>query len=230
MQHVRNRSVREAVYRGYLMRASEFSSAVDGSDGLNNTPIIERLLEIRAETSKLLGYKNFGELSLSTKMAGSIPEVMDMITNLRSASIAAATKDLSEVEDHAINVCGFKPTSSKRIANGECALELWDIAFYTERLREAKYGYKEEELKVYFALDNVLPGLFTLAQKLFGIVIESVPTTVNPGVTAMVGNESVVEVWHKDVKFFTVKDAKTKDVIAAFYLDPYSRPENKNGE
>jgi len=247
MQHIKNSSIREAVYRAYLSRASEFSppkpvstdAAPDaGADPLessyNNTPIIERLLQIRYDMARMLGYNNYAELSLSTKMAGSIPVVMDMYKELLDASLSAAKSDLTEVETFAIEQCGFKPTTTSRISTGgKCALELWDIPFYTERLREAKYGFKEEELKVYFALDNVLVGLFSLAERLFGVRIESVPTVYSESSDTSDCSENtnagVVEVWDKDVKFFTIKDSKNDSMIASFYLDPYSRPENKNG-
>ena len=176
--------------------------------------IIERLLQIRNETSRMLGYENYAQQSLATKMAGNVATVMKMIQELRSASYDAACKDLNDVTEFALKNCGF---TGKQ-------LELWDLAYYSERLREAKYGFKEEELKVYFALNNVLTGLFSLAERLFDICIERLETT-----TEVSTDTSIVEVWHKDVQFFTIKDKQTNKVIAAFYLDPYSRPENKNG-
>ena len=219
MQHIKSPTVREAVYKGYLSRASSVEALKPGDSPLDNSPIIERLLQIRSETSRMLGYDNYAQQSLATKMAGDVPTVLGMIKELRAASYGAAQKDLQEVTEFAVKNCGF---TGKQ-------LELWDLAYYSERLREAKYGFKEEELKVYFALGNVLPGLFSLAERLFDIVIESVPTSTSTSTAASAADPAVVSVWHKDVQFFTIRDKQSRELIAAFYLDPYSRPENKNG-
>ena len=98
-------------------------------------------------------------------------------------------------------------------------LQLWDIPYWSERFREHSYNYKEEELREYFALPNVLKGLFQLANRLFNIEIDEVATT----------GPDAVQLWNNDVRFFNIKDATTGQYIASFYLDPYSRPSEKRG-
>lgn len=137
MQHIPSSEIREAAYRAYVARASGESS--DRDEKLNNTPIISRILQIKQETSRMLGYQNFAEKSLATKMAEDVDEVHSMIHQLREASVGAARQDLREVEAFAKEHCGFPASKS---------LALWDFSFYSERLRESRYGYKEEDLKV----------------------------------------------------------------------------------
>jgi len=143
MQHVPTSSIREAAYRAYVARASDESS--DGDAKLNNTPVIARILQIKEETSRMLGYSHYAEKSLASKMAADTEEVHTMIRQLRDASVDAAKQDLKEVEGYAKDHCGFPASQS---------LALWDFSFYSERLREARYGYKEEDLKVRLSNHN----------------------------------------------------------------------------
>jgi oligopeptidase A len=94
-------------------------------------------------------------------------------------------------------------------------LNLWDVAYYSERLREKDYEFQEEELRPYFALPNVLDGLFSLAERLFNVKI--------------VAADGTAQVWHPDVRFFNIIDKSNNEYIASFYLDPYSRPGEKRG-
>jgi len=152
MQHMKDRTVREQLYRAYVTRASNGDK--------DNAPIIQRILQLKSETSKLLGFSSFAERSLSAKMAPNANAVLELIEMLREKSMPAAKRELAELQTFAKS-CGL-----------ESELQLWDIAFYSERLREAQYEFEEETLRPYFALPNVLDGLFSLCNRLFGITIE----------------------------------------------------------
>lgn len=192
MTHCENRELREEVYRAFLSRAS--------SGEVDNTPIIERTLALRQEQAKLLGYDNYAEVSMASKMA-TLVAAEGLLEELRAASWDAAVRDLSEVQEFA-KAHGFE---------GE--LRHWDISFWAERLREERYAITDEELRPYFALPAVLDGLFGLANKLFGVTIEAA--------------DGEVPVWNKNVRFFAVKSGGQPK--AHFYFDPYSRPSEKRG-
>ena len=139
MQHSRRRELREKMYRAYVTRAS--------SGPLDNTPLIQKILALRDEKAKLLGFKTFAELSLAKKMAPSVSSVEEMFETLRRASRSAAEKELDEIR-------GLAADSGVREQ-----LINWDIAFWSERLRERKFQYTEEELRPYFPLESVLRGI-----------------------------------------------------------------------
>jgi oligopeptidase A len=161
-------------------------------------------LALRAEEADLLGYGSYAELSLASKMAPDVHAVTRLLESLRGASFDAAHEDLANLEAFA----------AERGADEAGNLELWDIAFWAQRLREERYAYNEEELRPYFPLPRVLEGLFALTQRLFGV-------TVLPA-------DGQAEVWHPDVRFFRVVDGAGEE-LAAFFLDPYSRPGEKRG-
>ena len=173
------------------------------SSGENdNAPLIARILSFRREEARLLGFASFAELSLATKMAPDVAAVEKLQEELRRASYSAAQRELEELRAFAR-------------AHGQAEpLVHWDVAFWAERLREERYAYSEEDLRPYFPLPRVLDGLFGLAQRLFGVRIRAA--------------DGEAPVWHADVRFFRVDD-EAGEPLAAFYLDPYSRPAEKRG-
>lgn len=196
MQHSKRRDLREKLYRAFISRASE--------GDLDNSPLIERILELRAEKTKILGFNNFAELSLARKMAPSVEAIEQLLEELRVASYDAAQQDLAELKEYA---------QSKGAAEADNLMH-WDTMYWSERQREEKYGLNEEELRPYFPLPQVLNGLFGLAKRIFGVTI-----------TAADGQAPV---WHEDVRYFQIAD-DSGTAIAYFYLDPYSRPAEKRG-
>ncbi|XP_061336893.1 probable cytosolic oligopeptidase A [Gastrolobium bilobum] len=154
MQHARNRSLREEVYRAYIARAS--------SGDLDNTEIIEQILKLRLEKAKLLNYNNYAEVSMATKMA-TVDKAEELLEKLRRASWDAAVQDIEDL----------KIFSRSQGALEADDLKHWDISFWSERLRESKYDINEEELRPFFSLPKVMDGLFSLAKTLFGIEIEA---------------------------------------------------------
>jgi oligopeptidase A len=194
LEHGVHRGLREQLYRAHLRRASEGE--------LDNAPLIERILALRAEEAALLRYASYAEMSLASKMAPDVATVERLLEQLRSASRGAAEDDLRELREFAGE-------------RGETAeLAHWDIAFWAQRLREARFAYSEEELRPYFPLPHVLDGLFALVERLFDVRV--------------VAADGETPVWHPDVRFFRVLDGGG-EAVAAFYLDPYSRPADKRG-
>jgi len=196
MQHSRRRDLREQVYRAHITRAS--------SGAYDNRKSIDQILELRDEMAHILGYSTFAELSLARKMAPSVEAVYALMEGLRQASYDRATAELDQL---------------RRFAKAQGAAEAdhlahWDIAFWSERIREQNYGLKDEELRPYFPLPQVLEGLFALANRIFAI-------TILPA-------DGQAPVWHPDVRYFQVLNSQQAP-IAHFYLDPYSRPAEKSG-
>ncbi len=187
--------------RENLYRASIVRASAGPHD---NQPLIEATLRLRREQAVLLGYASFGSLSLSRKMAGNVAAVETLMDELRRASLPRAREELAEL------------TAFARSESGDprLTLALWDLAFWAERLRERRYAYNDEELRPFFALPRVLDGLFAVAKRLFGVTI--------------VAADGEVPIWHPDVRFFRVRD-EAGAPVAAFYLDPYSRPADKRG-
>lgn len=195
MQYASCRPLREKLYHAYNIRASEFSPA-----GKDNLPIINRLLELRAKEASLLGYKNYAEVSLVRKMADSPEQVISFLRDLAAKAKPAAEKDMRELFDFGQNELGFTE------------IKPWDLTFISEKLREAKFSYSEQEVKKYFTEPAVLKGMFGLVEKMFSIRIK----------------EKKVPVWHDGVRFYTIEDQKGKE-IAGFYTDLYARSGKRGG-
>jgi oligopeptidase A len=200
MQHSTRRNLREQLYRGFISRASE--------GDLDNAPLITRILELRQLQAKLLGFSDYASLSLASKMAPDVNSIETLLEELRQASYGAAVQDLEDLQQFA-NQKGF-----------EGKLQHWDTTFWAERLREEQFDLNEEALRPYFPLPQVLEGLFGLVRRLFGV-----------NVRAADGEASI---WQEDVRYFAIEqpgklDDRNGEVIAYFYLDPYSRPAEKRG-
>ena len=202
LQYADNRDLREQMYRAYATRASEFDSQA-GSDR-DNMPLIKEILELRREAAQLLGYENYAEVSLATKMATSPQQVLDFLRKLASKARPYAERDLQALRQFA----------AKRLNLPK--LEAWDLAYVSEKLRQERYAFSDQEVKQYFQEDKVLAGMFKLVEKLYGIKIVSVTASRN------------IQRWHPDVKFFDIHDADGQ-LIGQFYLDLYARPTKRGG-
>lgn len=201
MQYSENRSLRRLMYEAYVTRASELAPQYsNGKLDWDNTQNMLEQLKLRDEEARMLGFKNYAALSLAPKMASSVEEVDSFLTNFAQKAKPFALKDWGELSEFA---------KSELSIDG---LEPWDIAFASERLKQERYAFSENELKQYFPLPKVLEGLFGVIQTLFGVKIESadLPT------------------WHADVQSFSVKNAENQ-IVAYFYLDPYARPGKRGG-
>ncbi len=194
MQHCRNRGLREQLYRAFISRASK------GQE--NNGLLIPRILRLRTELAGLLGYDSYAQLSLASKMAPDLATIRTMFARLEEAAREPAAQELDQLRGLASESGQTEP------------LALWDLAFWSERLRENLYDYSDDEIRPYFPLPRVLEGLFSLTERLFGVRIEAA--------------DGEAPLWHCDVRYFRVLD-QAGEVLAHFYLDPYSRPETKRG-
>ena len=170
----------------------------------DNTPLLDRILRLRREQAALLGFASYAAMSLHSKMAPDVAAVERLLGELREASWDAALRDLDDL----------RALAREDGAAEADDLKNWDAAFWAERLRERRYAYSDEALRPYFPLPRVLDGLFALAGRLFDVRVRAA--------------DGEAPVWHPDVRFFRVEDAHGAPV-AAFYLDPYSRPAEKRG-
>jgi len=198
MTYCENRELREEMYRAFATRASEQGPNAGKWD---NTAIMEEILTLRVELAKLLGFERYTDRSLATKMAENPQQVLDFLENLAARSKPQGEKELAELQEFCKTQ--FNVT----------ALEPWDIAFYSEKQKQALYAINDEELRPYFPENRVLSGLFELVKRIFNIrAVERFD----------------VDTYHKDVRFFDLID-ETDEVRGSFYLDLYAREHKRGG-
>ncbi|WP_263081456.1 oligopeptidase A [Endozoicomonas sp. Mp262] len=196
MTYCDNRALRQEVYTAYSTRASD--QGPDGSK-FDNSEKINEILKLRHQLAGLLGFKNYAEYSLATKMADDPGQVMAFLEDLARRSKPQAEQELAELQAFAKDECGLE------------LLQAWDIGYYSEKLRQARYAISQEELRPWFPAEKVISGMFEVTSRLFGIHFEQAEG---------------IDCWHPDVRFYNVcSDSK---IIGRFYLDLYAR-ENKRG-
>ena len=194
MQYADSRALREQMYRAYATRASD-----EGDVRFDNGAQIEKVMSLRAEEAKLLGFANFAEVSLVTKMAETPKQVFDFVRDIAQRARPFAEKDLLELKTFAATELGIDDLQSP------------DVGYASEKLRQKRYAFSDEELRQYFPEDRVLAGLFRVVQSIYSVKIV----------------EGKSSSWHKDVRFFEVLD-QDGACIGEFYFDLYAR-ENKRG-
>lgn len=204
MQNADNRVLREKMYRAYVTRASDIDSVAHGTSNWDNMPLINKILRLRQEEAKMLGFNCYAEISLAPKMAESPKQVLDFLGELATKARPYAERDLAELKEFAATKLGLEK------------LESWDLAYASEKLRMERYAFSDQEVKQYFPETKVLPGMFKLVKALYGISI----TEVTP--------LSDIQRWHPDVKFFNIHDANG-ELIGQFYVDLYARPSKRGG-
>jgi len=195
LQYADNRALRETIYRANTTKASELGVKPEW----DNTQNIVELLKLRDEEAKLLGYKNFAEVSLVPKMAQTPEQVVGFLEDLAKRARPFAENDLAELRAFAKKELGID------------TLEAWDATYASEKLREQRYAFSEQEIKQYFPEPKVIDGLFRVVQTLFSVDIkpDTAPT------------------WHKDVKFFRIE--RNGQLVGQFYLDLYARSGKRGG-
>ncbi|RZI83940.1 MAG: M3 family peptidase [Rubrivivax sp.] len=194
MQYATHRPLREKLYRAYVTRASE-----TGPAERDNTPLMQQIIALRQEEAALLGYPSFADVSLVPKMAKDPQQVMDFLRDLARRARPFAEKDMAELRDFARTEVGLDD------------LQAWDTAFVSEKLKEARYAFSDQEVKQYFTEPTVLAGLFKLIETLFDVTIQP----------------DSAPVWHESVRFFRIERAGK--LVGQFYLDPYARPGKRPG-
>ena len=198
MSYADNRELRRRMYEAYVTRASDQGPTAGKWD---NGDVIVQLLKRRREAAQLLGFSNFAEHALQTRMAKTVPEVMDFLNDLAARARPAAQRDFDELTRYA------------REAHGLARLESWDVAYYSEKLQQAKYAISQEDLRPYFPETRVVPGLFNVVKRLYGLTISEIKG---------------VEVWHPDVRFYEIRDS-AGEVRGRFYIDLYARTNKRGG-
>jgi len=194
LQYAEDRDLRGRMYRAYATRSSEFGKAE-----WDNTPLIDRILALRAEEAQMLGYANFAEISLVPKMADTPAQVATFLRDLAAKARPFAERDLSELSEFAATELGLT------------SLESWDMAWASEKLKQARYAFSDEEVKQYFPEPKVLAGLFRVIESVFGVQLE----------------KDTAPTWDPDVDFFRI----TRDgaLVGQFYLDLHARDTKRGG-
>ena len=196
-----DRALREEIHQAYVTRASDlFTLDGEKADQWDNAEVMEEILALRHESAQLLGYANYAERSLATKMADSPERVTGFLHDLAQRAKPVAEKEVQELRDYA------------REHYGMDNLQPWDIPYYSEKLRQHTFDISQEELKPYFPETRVIPGMFEVVKRLYGLSIQEVDG---------------IDCWHKDVHFFDIYDEEN-ELRGQFYLDLYAR-ENKRG-
>jgi oligopeptidase A len=197
MSYADSSALREEFYRAYVTRASELEAGTKKHDNSKN---IEEILKNRFALARLLGFNNFAEYSLATKMVKKTSDVLAFLNELAEKTTKAAQAEFDALTTFAKQTLGF------------ASLNAWDIAYVSEKFRQKEYAISPEDLRPYFPEPHVLQGLFTIAQRLYGITFERVDNAA---------------VWHKDVKCFRLVDTQ-KNLVAHLFFDLYAR-DNKRG-
>jgi oligopeptidase A len=196
MQYADSQSLRARLYRAYVTRGSELGA----NPQWDNTANIHRILKLRAETAALLGYKNYSEVSLATKMAETPADVIGFLDDMAVKAKSFAEKDWREL-------LTFAKTELYMID-----VNAWDVAYVAEKLREKRYSFSDQEVKQYFQEPKVLDGLFHVIETLYGVKIST----------------ASAETWHPDARFYDVRNA-SGGIVGQFYLDLYARDAKRGG-
>jgi oligopeptidase A len=197
MQYAENRALRERLYTAYITRASDL-----GPPTLDNSAVMREIIALRQEEARLLGYASFAELSVVPKMAESPMQVIAFLRDLAARARPYAQRELAELREFA------------RVELGLPELQAWDMAFASERLKEQRYAFSDQEVKQYLTEPKVLEGLFRIVETLFDLNIQ----------------EDSAPVWHPSVRFFRIeRRAPGSELVGQFYLDLHARPGKRPG-
>ncbi|MFM9879049.1 MAG: M3 family metallopeptidase [Burkholderiaceae bacterium] len=198
MQTATSSALRQTLYRAYTTRASDMAST-EAERALDNTTLINEILALRLEEAQLLGYPNFAEVSLAPKMAGSAGEVVTFLRDLAARARPFAEQDLTEMRQFAADHLDLREPQA------------WDWPYIAEKLKEARYAFSEQEVKLYFTAPKVLAGLFKIIETLFEVEIrpDTAPT------------------WHASVQFYRLE--RKGELIGRFYLDQPARNGKRGG-
>lgn len=202
MTHADDRNLRETLYRAYVTRGSEFDEHTNAKgQSLNNANIMSEILQLREQKARLLGFHNYAEVSLSTKMADSVAEVETFLRDLAVQATPTAAQDLAQLQKYAQDY-------------GIEDLQPWDSAYIAEKVKQSEFSLSQEEIRPYFPLPKVISGLFAIVERLYGIKVQE-------------QNESVSR-WHDEVRFYQLFDADD-NLLGGFYFDLFARSGKRGG-
>ena len=199
MQYAENRDLRARMYRAYATRAAEIDNGYSKPEW-DNGPLMKRILELREEDAKMLGFANFAEVSLYSKMADTPQQVLAFLRDMAKKAKPFAEKDMAELLAFAkdeLGIADFQP---------------WDAAYVSEKLLQARYAFSEQEVKQYFTEPKVIAGLFKVIESLFTVRVK----------------EDSAPVWHEDVRFYRI-ETPAGDLVGQFYMDLYARETKRGG-
>ena len=202
MQFAHSSVLRERLYRAYVTRASD-----QGDPKFDNSALIQEILALRQEEARLLGYRNFGEVSLVPKMANTPKQVVEFLRDLARRARPYAEKDLADMRAFAADKLGMKDPQA------------WDWSYIGEKLKEERYAFSEQEVKQYFTAPKVLAGLFKIIETLFEVTIR----------------RDVAPVWNPGVEFYRIERERREgeristELVGQFYLDPAARTGKRGG-
>ena len=199
MQYAEHRPLRARMYRAYATRASEFHDSGSKPEW-DNGPLMRRILALRQEEARLLGYRNYAEVSLVAKMAESPEAVLEFLGDLAARARPFAERDMAELRDFAARELGL------------AELEPWDVAYASEKLMQARYAFSEQEVKAYFTEPKVVAGLFHVVETLFNVRIRP----------------DAAPAWDESVRFFRIEN-QAGELLGQFYMDLYARPTKRGG-
>jgi oligopeptidase A len=197
MTYCDNRDLRKTFYEAYNTKASDQGPFAGKWD---NNPLMAEILALRHELANLLGFKNYAERSIATKMTETTQQVMDFLYDLADKSLAAAKQEFEELQQFA----------AQKYQHPQ--IEAWDVGYFSEKLKQERYAISQEELRPWFPLEKVLSGLFEIAERLFNVNFKA---------------DQSVDLYHPDVRFYRVY--RDGEEIAAFYMDLYARANKRGG-
>ncbi|CAJ1869030.1 oligopeptidase A [Aeromonas jandaei] len=198
MMYADNRELRAEMYEAFTTRASDQGPNAGKWD---NSAIMTELLTLRSELARLLGFANYAELSLATKMADKTRQVVDFLTDLAAKSLPQGKAELEEIRAFAAE------------QHGQSELAAWDIAYYAEKLKQHKFSISDEQLRPYFPANKVVKGLFEVVKRVFGMKVRE---------------RLGIDTWHPDVRFYDIFDSED-ELRGSFYLDLYAREHKRGG-
>lgn len=198
IMHAHDAVLRREIYEAYATRASDQGPQAGQWD---NTPVMAQILALRHEGAQLLGFANYAEESLATKMAPDVATVERFLLDLAAHAKPVAEQEMAELREFA------------RVQDGKTDLQSWDIPYYSEWLQRERYQLTQDELRPYFPAPRVLQGLFAIVQKLYGLQIEEI---------------AQADVWHPQVRLFELRD-RAGELRGKFYTDLYARPHKRGG-
>lgn len=198
MMYADNRALRAELYEAFTTRASDQGPNAGKWD---NSTIMTDLLALRRELAQLLGFANYAELSLATKMADKPEQVVNFLTDLARRSLSQGKAELEEIRAFASE------------QHGQSELAAWDIPYYAEKLKQHKFSISDEQLRPYFPASKVVKGLFEVVKRVFGMKVRE---------------RLGIDTWHPDVRFYDIFDAED-ELRGSFYLDLYAREHKQGG-